>query len=84
MGVLVMGDPRGAEVRYTIGEICLATGVKDSTLRSRRKRLKIPANADGYTYEQVKLLLKKPSRERATQPQRAEKLKKLLMTNGVI
>lgn len=85
MGVLIAGDPRGdAGPRYTIHEIFLATGVKESTLRSRRKRLGLRPEAEGYPYDVVVRLLHKPVRGRAHRPELAERLRKQLKNDGYI
>lgn len=49
-------------------EIEAATGIKSSTLSSRRKARKIQPNPDGYTLPEVKTLIKK-RRRGAFQPQ---------------
>ena len=62
MGQLIKGDPRGAGRLYRMAEICEATGVKASTLRSRAKTLGIRANKGGFTYEEVLRMIQTPKR----------------------
>ena len=47
------------ETRYTMKEIEMATGIKTSVLSARRRTRGIEANADGYTLQEVKTMIKK-------------------------
>lgn len=74
-----------AEVLYTTKEIEQATGVKAQVLNSRRKKLGIQTNPDGYTMAEVKKMIKRPSRSRAAFSQRkADALRKMLQNDGAI
>lgn len=73
-----------SEILYTMKEIELATGVKRATLNSRRQRLGIPANRDGYTLEEVKRMLKRRPVSRPANEQRAARLRQALKNDGAI
>lgn len=73
-----------AETLYTIKEIEIATGINIATLRTRRKRLGIPANPDGYSMEEVKRMIKRPKKGRPYSPKKAEALKRMLQNDGAI
>jgi hypothetical protein len=75
-----MNDDR----RYLIHEISLATGIPDKTLHSRRRTLKIPANGQGYTLEEVKLMIKRPARRSKADKRMAADLQKRLKNDGAL
>lgn len=73
------------ETLYTTKEIEAATGIKASVLNTRRKKLGIPTNPDGYSMAEVKKMIKRPSRSRAKFSQRkADALKRMLENDGAI
>ena len=53
-----------AEERYTIKEISVASGIPTATLNSRRKRMGMEGNDEGYTLAAAKLLVRRPRRGR--------------------
>ena len=78
---------RPKEPTYTIGEIALATGIKNSVLSARRKKNGIPPaerGGGGYTLEQVKLMVKRPKLKRGCDPRKAEQLKARLKNDGLL
>ena len=77
---------RPEEPTYTIGEIALATGIKNSVLSARRKKLGIPPaeRGGGYTLDQVKLMVKRPPLKRGCDPRKAERLKAALKNDGLL
>ena len=77
---------RPEEPTYTIGEIALATGIKSNLLSARRKQKGIPAapRGGGYTLEQVKLMVKRPSLKRGVDPRKADQLKARLKNDGLL
>ena len=77
---------RPEEPTYTIGEIALATGIKNSVLSQRRKAKGIPAapRGVGYTLEQVKEMVRRPPLKRGTDPRKAEQLKAKLKNDGLL
>lgn len=73
------------ETRYSLGEIEAASGVRKSTLTTRRRRYGIPTNHSGYTLDEVKRMIKRPpKRVLGYSVRKAEKLKELLRTDGAI
>ena len=73
------------EVRYTMKEIEVASGIKASTLQGRRKRLGISSNRGGYTVDEVKKLIKRPPMYGHNFSQRkADALRALLKNDGAI
>lgn len=71
------------EPRYTIKEIEVATGIKNSTLRARRKALGIEVNK-GYTLEEVKQIVKQPRRGQGFSRRKADALRQMLKNDGAI
>lgn len=71
------------EKRYTIKEIALATGLNDKTLHSRRKERGITANRGGYTLDEIKLILKRPTRRKASS-KNARELRARLLNDGAL
>ena len=73
------------EVRYTMKEIEVASGIKASTLQGRRKRLGISCNKGGYTVDEVKKLVKRPPRYGHPYSRRkADALRAILKNDGAI
>ena len=70
------------EERWTIKEISVASGIKEATLTSRRKRLSIERNPDGYNLSEVKAMIKKPPLHRGYSQRKADLLKRQLLTDG--
>ena len=68
---------------YTIKEIALATGMNTKTLHSRRRARNIPANRGGYTLSEVKQIIKRPTRRKATN-QNARELRARLLNDGAL
>ena len=81
MGQLIMGDPRG-ETLYSMEEISLATGIKKSTLRSRREKLGYEATRTGYTYAQVIKMMQRPKPHNAPKALHVAELKERLKKDG--
>lgn len=71
------------EKRYTIKEIALATGLNDKTLHSRRKERGITANRGGYTLDEIKVILKRPTRRKASS-KNARELRARLLNDGAL
>lgn len=71
------------EKRYTIKEIALATGLNGKTLHSRRKERGITANRGGYTLDEIKIILKRPTRRKATN-KNAKELRARLLNDGAL
>lgn len=72
--------------RYTMKEIEMATGIKASVLSARRKTRGIEANADGYTLQEVKTMIKKRrgGGRRRLNPKKSDELKKQLLNDGAL
>lgn len=70
------------EKRYTISEISMATGIKAANIAAARYKRNIPGNREGYTLEEVKLMLER--RNNRKDKQRAEELKSLLKRENLI
>lgn len=81
MGQLIMGDPR-SEKLYSMEEISLATGIKKSTLRSRREKLGYEATRTGYTYAQIIQMMQRPKPHNAPKMRNVEELKERLKKDG--
>ena len=74
-----------AEILYTTKEIEAATGINANVLNSRRKRLGIPTNPDGYSMAEVKKMIKRPPRRRAKFSQKkADALQAMLKNDGAL
>ena len=70
---------------YTYKEIEIATGIKTSTLASRRKRLGIDSRREGYTIAEVKQMIMKPTRIRAKASiRKADALRAMLKNDGAL
>lgn len=71
------------EKLYTIKEITLATGISAKTLHNRRRARNIPANRGGYTLSEVKQIIKRPTRRKASN-QNARELRARLLNDGAL
>ena len=71
-----------AEERYTIKEISVASGIPIATLNSRRKRMGMDANDEGYTLSDVKALVRRPRRGRPFSQAKANRLRQKLQNDG--
>lgn len=69
---------------YKLAEIENATGIKRNTISARRRTLGIPPNAHGYTYEQVRQLIKKPRRWQSPSKMAVNELKSKLKNDGMV
>lgn len=73
------------EPTYTMGEIALATGISAKTLSSRRIQRGVPSgDREGYTLEQVKVMVRRPKLRRNCDPRKAEQLKARLKNDGLL
>ena len=70
------------EERYTMKEIAVATGINVSTLNSRRKRMGMEGNDEGYTLAEAKLLVRRPRRGRPYSQAKANRLRQKLQNDG--
>lgn len=71
------------EKLYTIKEISLATGINTKTLHSRRHERGITANRGGYTLDEIKIILKRPTRRKASS-KNARELRARLLNDGAL
>lgn len=71
------------EKLYTIKELSLATGMNVKTLHSRRKERGVAANRGGYTLDEIKIILKRPTRRKATN-KNARELRARLLNDGAL
>lgn len=71
------------EKLYTIKEIALATGINSKTLHSRRKERGIAANRGGYTLDEIKRIIKRPTRRKPS-TQNARELRAKLLNDGAL
>ncbi len=72
------------EKLYKVKEISLATGIKTGTLYSRIDSRHIPRNKDGYTYEQVKIIVKRPRTKRKADRKNVETLQLSQKNDGYL
>ncbi len=70
------------EERYTMKEIAVATGINVATLNSRRKRMGMEGNDEGYTLAEAKLLVRRPRRGRPYSQAKANRLRQKLQNDG--
>ena len=70
------------EERYTIKEISVASGIPVATLNSRRKRMGMEGNDEGYTLAEAKLLVRRPRRGRPFSQGKANRLRQKLQNDG--
>ena len=70
--------------RYTVKEICQATGLKNSAVYYRLKKAGIPTCGLGYTLDQVKIIVKTRPTRRAYSQKNAETLHARLMNDGAL
>lgn len=70
------------EERYTIKEISVASGIPIATLNSRRKRMGMDANDEGYTLSDVKALVRRPRQGRPFSQAKANRLRQKLQNDG--
>ncbi len=70
---------------YRVCEIALARGLSKNTINGRRKARGIPVNREGYTLEQVKIMMKRRPRG-APRPsrQKAAELREKLKNDGYL
>jgi len=69
---------------FTLKEISVATGLNKQTINSRRIKAGIPSNNSGYTYEQAKILAKRPPIKRALKKENVSYLKRKLIDDGLL
>lgn len=69
------------EERWTIKEIALTTKINEKTLHARRHDRGIPANYEGYTLEEVKIMIKRPKKKVPNQA-KANQLRAKLLNDG--
>ena len=72
------------EMRFTIKEISVATGIKAATLSSRKKRLGLEPSGGGYTLAEVKQIVKRPPIPRAFNQKKADALRQMLKNDGAL
>lgn len=70
------------EERYTMKEISVASGISVATLNSRRKRMGMEGNGEGYTLAETKLLVRRPRRGRPYSQAKANRLRQKLQNDG--
>ena len=70
------------EERYTMKEISVATGIAIATLNSRRKRMGMAGNDEGYTLSDAKALVRRPRRGRPFSQAKANRLRQKLQNDG--
>ena len=75
---------RKPETLYTLKEISIASGIKQGTINTRRQRLKLESNKGGYTYAEVKMLIKKRPLGNRHDPRKTDALRTMLKNDGAI
>ncbi|MBR2823171.1 MAG: hypothetical protein IKE24_05770 [Clostridia bacterium] len=74
------------EKRFTVKEICLATGLKDHQVHLRRKNVGIETSKTGYSYDEIRRMMayRSPTPGKKPRPAMVDKLKQMLKNDGFI